>query len=72
MASALALAPMKAFEGVLCAIGPNKNVWIGFQGTNVLQISTKLAEMSENRQYKALFCNTYFSSRWLKGTHRLE
>jgi hypothetical protein len=54
---------MKAFEGVLCAIGPNKNVWIGFQGTNVLQISTKLAEMSENRQYKALFCNTYCSSR---------
>jgi hypothetical protein len=34
------------------------NVWIEFQDTNVLQISTKLAEMSENRQLKLLFCNT--------------
>jgi hypothetical protein len=58
MASALALAPMKAFEGVLCAIGPNKNGRNEFQDTNVLQISTKLAEMSENRQLKLLFCNT--------------
>jgi hypothetical protein len=58
MASALALAPMKAFERVLCAIGANKDGWFGFQDTNVLQISTKLAEMSENRQLKLLFCNT--------------
>jgi hypothetical protein len=28
------------------------------QDTNVLQISTKLAQMSENRQPKAHFCNT--------------
>jgi len=34
------------------------NVWIEFQDTNVLQISTKLAEMSENRQLKLHFCNT--------------
>jgi hypothetical protein len=28
------------------------------QDTNVLQISSKLAQMSENRQPKAHFCNT--------------
>ena len=28
-----------------------------FQDTNVLQIEAKLAGMSENRQFEALFCN---------------
>jgi hypothetical protein len=48
---------MKAFEGDLCAIGPKKKKQGRDQDANVLQISPKLAEMSENRQFKLLFCN---------------
>jgi hypothetical protein len=31
---------------------------VQIQDTTVLQISSKLAEMSENRQFKLLFCNS--------------
>jgi hypothetical protein len=58
MASAPALAPMNALEGDLLAIGLRKFYQEMTQDTNVLQISSKLAQMSENRQSKVLFCNT--------------
>jgi hypothetical protein len=58
MASAPALAPMNALEGDLLAIGLRKFYQEMTQDTNVLQISSKLAQMSENRQPKAHFCNT--------------
>jgi hypothetical protein len=53
---------MKAFEGDLYAIGPKKFDGVKFQDTNVLQIPSKLAEMSENRQLIILFCNTPFEA----------
>jgi hypothetical protein len=49
---------MKALEGDLLAIGLRKFYQEMTQDTNVLQISSKLAQMSENRQSKVLFCNT--------------
>jgi hypothetical protein len=58
MASAPALAPMNALEGDLLAIGLRKFYQEMTQDTNVLQIPPKLAQMSENRQSKVLFCNT--------------
>jgi hypothetical protein len=58
MASAPALAPMNAFDGDLLAIGLRKVYQEMTQDNNVLQIPSKLAQMSENRQPKALFCNT--------------
>jgi hypothetical protein len=58
MASAPALAPMKALDGGLLAIKPRKGYQGMIQDTNVLQIPSKLAQMSENRQPKAHFCNT--------------
>jgi hypothetical protein len=58
MASAPALAPIKALDGDLLAIEPRKGYQGMVQDTNVLQIPSKLAQMSENRQPKAHFCNT--------------
>jgi hypothetical protein len=58
MASAPALAPMNALEGDLLAIGLRKFYQEMTQDTNVLQIPSKLAQMSENRQSKVHFCNT--------------
>jgi hypothetical protein len=58
MASAPALAPMNALDGDLLAIEPRKGYQGMIQDTNVLQIPPKFAQMSENRQPKAHFCNT--------------
>jgi hypothetical protein len=57
MASALALAPMNTLDGFFLAIGLQIMRKKLFQDTNVLQIEAKLAGMSENRQFEALFCN---------------
>jgi hypothetical protein len=55
MASAPALAPMNALDGDLLAIGPSKGIQEMIQDINVLQIPSKFAQMSENRQQKHIF-----------------
>jgi hypothetical protein len=49
---------MNAFDGDLLAIGLRRVYQEMTLDTNVLQITPKLAQMSENRQSKVHFCNT--------------
>jgi hypothetical protein len=57
MASAPALAPMKAFAGLFLAMKKGLSAQELFQDTTVLQFGAKNTEMSENRHMPSRFHN---------------
>jgi hypothetical protein len=59
MASAPALAPIKALDRLFLTMGVGEMFHEMYQNTNVLQIWLKTSQMSENRQSASPFHNKW-------------